>query len=198
MTRFSHRRDNLSQAVCRATLAVVVATLVVVGVLSDASIGVAGEQFSCRRAASFGHLPNGWAQQSSVCAQRVSGGSLNTWTGATSWRYRPDPNGPVHQMRADRVFISVILVRPRGFPRASPALFRPLRDHLFRLSHADQIATEEGEPTIPQYRFFRKVGCQYDVDLRIDFGRPHPSQALMWAAQLALDGLVLPPWTSHC
>lgn len=151
----------------------------------------------CRRGATFDGLPHGWAQQSNGCAQHV-GGSFSVWSGATSWRYRLDPHGPVAQMRRDRVLISVILSRPKGFPASSPPAVRPLGKRPLRLDAADQVATEEGAPRIPQYRFFRRVGCEYDLDLRVDFGRPHPTHAMKRQAQHALDVLVLPRWPSRC
>ena len=161
-----------------------------------ASAAIAKARFTCRRAASFDRLPRGWAQQSNGCAQHV-GGSFSVSSGATSWRYRPDPHGPFAQMRRDRVLISVILTRPKGFP-ANSAHVRPLGRHPLRLGAADQIATEESAPRIPQYRFFRRVGCEYDLDLRVDFGRPRPMQTMLRQAQRALTALVLPRWTPGC
>jgi len=161
-----------------------------------ASGGIAKAGFTCRRGASFERLPRGWAHQTAGCAQHT-GGSFSVWSIATSWRYRADPHGPVAQMRRDRVLISVILNRPNGFP-ASSAHARLRGKHRLQLNAADQVASEKDAPTIPQYRFFRRVGCQYDLDLRVDFGRPHPTRAMKRQAQRALDALVLPRWPPRC
>jgi hypothetical protein len=159
-----------------AAAAVAIVTVMVLPV--QASAAPLRGQPACRPAGRFAHLPRGWAQQASGCASRL-GGSLSAWSEATSWRYRPNPLGPVHQMRPDRVLISVILLRPSGFPASSASSFRPLRNHPLRVGAADQVATEKDASTIRQYRFFRRVGCQYDLDLRIDFrtATPQPQDA---------------------
>jgi hypothetical protein len=193
--RVIHDCDQPAKA--SATFWAVAFALALILIPVEASAGVATPSSTCHRSASFNRLPHGWEQQSLGCAQH-EGGSLSAWSGATSWRYRPDPHGPIDQMRRNRVLISVILLRPKGFPASSPRAFRPLRKHSLRLGAADQIATEEGAPTIPQYRFFRRVGCQYDLDLRVDFGRPHPTRTMKRQAQRALNALVLPRWIARC
>ena len=150
---------------------------------------------ACLKAASFARLPVGWRQQSGGCASTFSHGSLSVWTQATSWRYISDPHGPLRQMRSDRVLIEVILSRPAGFRKS--ARFAPLTRPL-NLARPDQVATEEGAPTIAQYRFFRRVTCQYALDLRVDFGTLHPTPGMLGSAQRALNGLTLHRWISHC
>lgn len=159
-----------------------------------ADAGPAGAQadVACLKAAWFARLPAGWHQQSAGCAGTLAGGSLSAWTQATSWRFTADPHGPLHQLRPGRVLIEVILIRPRGFPytaRHEPLVRAPLN-----LAQPDEVAMEEGAPTIPQYRFFRRFGCQYEIDLRVDFGTLHPTRTMLRAAQRALNGLLLHRW----
>src|SRR5207248_2686968 len=88
---------------------------------------------------------------------------------------------PVAQLRPDRALISVIVNRLAGFSQSGTV--KPLGHLPLRLAAADEIATEEGGPEIPQYRFFRTVRCQYDLDVRIDFGRAHPTQKRTFACR---------------
>jgi hypothetical protein len=152
-----------------------------------------------RAATSFGkpatlaRLPTGWRQRNSGVAIRHRDG-LNTWTEATSWPYRPDRFGPVRRIPRDGILIEVLLIRRGGFPRS--LMYPPLTRLPFRLEDA-QVATEEGAPHVAQYRLLYRYGYRYDVDLRVDFGQPHPTHAMLAEAQRALNALVLPRWTSR-
>jgi hypothetical protein len=163
--------------------------------LADAARAVL-DTLVVHRAAAFGKparfasLPPGWRQRSSGVAIRHPGG-LNTWTEATSWPYRPDGFGPVRRIPRDGILIEVLLIRRAGFP--GTLMYPPLRRLPFDLSDAD-VATEEGAPHVAQYRLLYRYGRRYDVDLRIDFGRPDPTGRMLAEAQRALDALVLPSW----
>jgi hypothetical protein len=170
------------------------AASLLMAVIAPSAFGVRSTALDCQRAASF-KLPSGWRQQSSGCALR-QGGSFSAWTSTTSWRYRGDVHGPVAQLRPGRILISVIVSRPTNFQRSNT--FKPLGPLPLRLSAADEIATEEGEPQIPQYRFFRTVRCQYNLDVRVDFGQAHPTSAMTRDAQRALNGLTPPHWPRRC
>lgn len=139
----------------------------------------------------FARLPRGWRQRNSGGAIRHPDG-LNTWTEATSWPYRPDRFGPVRRIPRDGILIEVLLIRRGGFPGS--LMYPPLTRLPFRMQDAE-IATEEGAPHIAQYRLLYRFGRRYDVDLRVDFGRPHPTQAMLAEAQRALNALLLPKWS---
>jgi hypothetical protein len=143
------------------------------------------------RPAKFSRLPSGWRHRDSGVAIRHPGG-LNTWTEATSWPYRPDSFGPVRRIPRDGILIEVLLIRRSGFPRS--LMYPALTQLPFRLEDAE-VSTEEGAPHIAQYRLLYRYGRQYDVDLRVDFGRPRPTQAMRAEAQRALNALVLPKWS---
>ena len=47
---------------------------------------------------------------------------------------------------------------------------------------------------LPEYRLWTRVEGQYDVDLRVYFGRPDPGGEMLAEAQAELDRLELPDW----
>jgi hypothetical protein len=47
---------------------------------------------------------------------------------------------------------------------------------------------------LPEHRLWTRVEGQYDVDLRVYFGRPDPDAGVLASAQAELDRLELPDW----
>jgi hypothetical protein len=47
---------------------------------------------------------------------------------------------------------------------------------------------------LSEHRLWTRVERQYDVDLRVYFGRPDPTGEMLARAQAELDRLVLPDW----
>jgi hypothetical protein len=47
---------------------------------------------------------------------------------------------------------------------------------------------------IPEYRLWTQFDGQYEVDVRVYFGRPEPSPEMLAGAQRLLNGLELPDW----
>ncbi|MEJ7569330.1 MAG: hypothetical protein WKF41_13815 [Gaiellaceae bacterium] len=148
-----------------------------------------------RRLAAFGRpprferLPEGWREFGSF-SSRWNGGR-NALVSATSWGYREDPLGPVRHIPADGVLVSVSLLRRDGFPHV--AGYPYLRSLPLQLDDA-VVASEEGAPQVEQHRLLYRYGRQYDLDVRVNFGRKNPSEEMLRSAQAALDALRLPKW----
>jgi hypothetical protein len=71
----------------------------------------------------------------------------------------------------------------------------PARPHPYDLGDFEVLPAWEGQVRdVLEYRLWTRVEGQYDVDLRIFFGRPEPSAAMVASAQAALERLVLPDW----
>lgn len=47
---------------------------------------------------------------------------------------------------------------------------------------------------LPEYRLWGTLEKDTHLDLRVYFGRPHPSKSMRAEAQAMLDGLELPDW----
>ena len=88
--------------------------------------------------------------------------------------------------------------RPIDLCRHTPVLpgSPRLRKLPLRLENA-AVASLEGAPQVPEYRFFFRYGDEYNVDLRVDFGG-RPTPAMRAAAQRALNALRLPRWPHRC
>lgn len=73
-----------------------------------------------------------------------------------------------------------------GFPTLNPP---------FTLDQFDRRAGWEGQTrNLPEYVLWATVRRQYQVDLRVYFGRPDPTKAMLAEAQTMLEGLELPDW----
>jgi hypothetical protein len=89
------------------------------------------------------------------------------------------------------VAINVTLIRRADFcTTPTPPLPLPLV-----LAHA-QHATLEGSP-FAEDRFAGRL-AGYDVDLRVDYGTPHPSRSIRQRVQRALAALRFPRWAVRC
>ena len=131
--------------------------------------------------ARFEPLPKGWVQ-----------GNLGPgWfgdVGTSSWAHSPVRFANLNDIPRNGIYVSVLLSQQPSSPAFRGGRFR-LPVSIF---HPHQIATQEGS-TLPEYRF---AGTRrfYDVDLRVDFGRKHPTRAMLHRAQSLLRALRLPDW----
>jgi hypothetical protein len=93
----------------------------------------------------------------------------------------------------DGIVIWVSLSRwcyPRGSEQGSPIVRRP-----YRLRDFDVQPGWEGQVRdLPKYQLWTQVEGQYEVDLRVYFGSPDPTEDMLARAQGELDRLELPDW----
>jgi hypothetical protein len=47
---------------------------------------------------------------------------------------------------------------------------------------------------VPEYVLWGTIGDRQRIDLRVYFGRQHPTEAMLAEAQAMLDGAQLPDW----
>lgn len=87
------------------------------------------------------------------------------------------------------IYVDVLLSR-RVLTSPAPTARRPLRLPL-RITHPDQISSQEGAP-LPEYRFAGRYGRLYYVDVRVDLGRKRPTGKMLARTQALLLRLRLP------
>jgi hypothetical protein len=71
----------------------------------------------------------------------------------------------------------------------------PEREPPFDLDDFERRAGWEGQVRgLPEYLLWGTVRGEYHVDVRVYFGQPEPTAAMLDKAQTMLDGLQLPEW----
>jgi hypothetical protein len=125
----------------------------------------------------------------------AEGDWTTTWTATIPYRdlWNAFPQRTLEALPREGVLIWVSLFRfadPSGARAGFPARPRP-----YGLDDFEVLPGWEGQVRdLPEYRLWTRVEEQYDVDLRVFFGRPHPTGAMLARAQAALDRLHLPDW----
>jgi hypothetical protein len=103
------------------------------------------------------------------------------------------PMETLEKLPADGIVVWASLSRscdPNGSRQRFPVVPRP-----YRLSDFEIHPGWEGQVRdLPQYRLWTRVEGQYEVDLRVYFGRADPTGDMRERAQAALDRLELPDW----
>lgn len=128
--------------------------------------------------ARFAPLPAAWAQ-----------GNLGAHTTATTTDAWAHTRGFANLNDIPRGGIYVGVLLGTRYPSSpAPTARRPLRLPL-DLRHPDQIATAEGP--LPEYRFAGRYHGFF-VDVRVDFGRRHPTASMRRRTQTLLGRLRLP------
>jgi hypothetical protein len=144
----------------------------------------------------FGHH-DGWSVGASEPVEASATGEFTTAWAATvpyrdEWNALP-PHATLERLPRNGIVIWVGLSRSNRFPPhtgGSPPLKPP-----FRLDVFERHSSWEGQVRdLPEYMLWGTVAGQYQVDLRVYFGRPDPTDAMLDEAQLTLEGLVLPDW----
>jgi hypothetical protein len=142
----------------------------------------------------------GWyAGTSGEDEARAEGEFTTTWAStipyADEWNALP-PSETLRHLPRDGIVIWLGISRSNRFPpdRESDESFRE-RQPPFSLGDFERRAGWEGQVRdLPEYVLWGRVGRQYQVDLRVYFGRPDPTKAMLAEAQTMLDGLELPDW----
>jgi hypothetical protein len=119
-----------------------------------------------------------------------------TWTFASTVRYLDEPvqfppTRTLDQLPTDGIIIDVTLFGPdRHGAREAQAPFR--------MDQATRSDSWEGmPPDLPLFSIAGGVpGQSYDVDISVLFGRPHPSEGQLAAADAELARLNFPDWSS--
>ena len=144
-----------------------------------ASVALAGWVCPAR----FEPLPRGWVQSD------LGPAWFDRDAGTSSWAHSPIRFENLNDIPRNGIYFWILLARGATSPASRPGQAFRLPVSIYR---PDQIATQEGS-VLPEYRFagHRRF---YDVDLRVDFGRKHPTPAILARAQSLLRGLRLPNW----
>lgn len=136
----------------------------------------------------------GWFVGTSGSRQRGPDNEFATaWAATIPYRngpYELPPFATLEALPRDGILIWVSLFRtPLFAPRWQPV------PEPFRLDDAEVLPIWEGQVRdIPEYRIWTQVRGQYEVDLRVYFGRPDPTAEMLASAQAMLDLLELPDW----
>jgi hypothetical protein len=151
-------------------------------------------------AAKFAYVPVGWKTfDRDFALLHRRGADVESY--ALSWAYTPNSLGWASRMPPNAIGVHVILIRrsPTN-PTANlcgqtPHLpnFPLIRRFPLVLPHTT-AATQEGEPNIPEYRVFGRFDDFYNIDLRVDINRVHPTPAMLQLAQHVVSGLRFPRW----
>jgi hypothetical protein len=125
----------------------------------------------------------------------AEGDWTTTWAATTPYRdaWNAFPQGTLASLSRDGILVWVSLSRFAD-PAGARAGF-PVRPRPYRLDDFDVLTRWEGQVRdLPEYRLWTRVEGQYDVDLRVYFGRPDPTEDMLAGAQDELDRLTLPDW----
>jgi hypothetical protein len=130
---------------------------------------------------------------------RAEGEFTTAWAStipyADEWNALP-PFETLRRLPREGIVIWLGLSRSNRFPpdRESDESF-PARRPPFSLGEFEPRAGWEGQVRdLPEYILWGTVGRQYQVDLRVYFGWPNPTRAMLAETQAMLDGLELPDW----
>jgi hypothetical protein len=139
---------------------------------------------------------DGWHTGSSgPRPEGAEGDWTTTWAATIPYRdsWNAFPQRTLESLPRDGVLVWVSLSR-FAEPTGRRAGF-PVRPRRYRLDDFDVLPGWEGQVRdLPEYRLWTRVDGQYDVDLRVYFGRPRPTRETLARAQEELDRLDLPEW----
>jgi hypothetical protein len=108
---------------------------------------------------------------------------------ADEWNALP-PFETLKRLPRDGIVVLLGLSRTNRFPAP-----RETRDPPFELREFERVELWEGQVrNLPEYRLWGTVAEDAILDLRVYFGRPDPSSAMLAEAQAMLDSVELPDW----
>lgn len=143
--------------------------------------------------ARFSERP-GWHVGASGPDEADADGEFTTSWAATipyadGWNALP-PFRTLERLPRDGIVIWLGLSRTNRFPPPKEARKAP-----FQLDDFERVDLWEGQVRdLPEYRLWGTVDEDTRLDLRVYFGRPDPTPAMLAEAQASLDGLRLPDW----
>ena len=130
---------------------------------------------------------------------RASGEFTTTWAAtipyADEWNALP-PFETLRRLLREGIVIWVALSRSNRFPpRPEGDATFPAREPPFSLGNFEPRGSWEGQVRdLPEYLLLATVRGEYNLDLRVYFGRPDPTDAMLSEAQAMLDRLELAAW----
>jgi hypothetical protein len=130
---------------------------------------------------------------------RAQGEFTSSWAStipyADEWNSLP-PYKTLERLPGDGIVIWLGLTRSNRFPpRPGGDGSFPARKPPFALEDFDARRGWEGQVrNLPEYLLLGTVRAQYNIDLRIYFGRTDPTGQMLGDAQHMLDSLELPDW----
>jgi hypothetical protein len=178
-------------------------TMATLVVLCLSAVPAAADTTATRAAvqpAKFTYLPAGWRafdRLGSFLDRR--GADVSSY--AMSWAYKPNPNGWANQMPPNAIAVQIILIRRdpthplADLCRTAPRLsgYTTIQRLPLKLPKTTR-SSQEGRPTIPQYRVLAHFNKLYNVDVRVEINRTHPTPAMLRVAQRVVSGLRFPRW----
>jgi hypothetical protein len=128
---------------------------------------------------------------------RAEGEFTTAWASripyADEWNALP-PFETLRRLPREGIVIWLGLSRSNRFPPDRDDGF-PARQAPFSLAEFERRDAWEGQVRdLPAYVLWATFEGQYQVDLRVYFGRPDPTEAMLAEAQAMLNGLELPDW----
>jgi hypothetical protein len=144
----------------------------------------------------------GWDTVSSGATPRRAYGE-SVQSAAATIQYLDAPNAlpPSRTLAAlprNGIVVCVSLTRDSNFDPSrlnGNDMYQPRRAPPYRLADFERVYPWEGQiRDIPDYRLWAATGERYLVDLRVYFGREHPTNAMLAAADAVLRGLRFPDW----
>jgi hypothetical protein len=141
----------------------------------------------------------GWSVGASGAREaRADADWLTSWAATVPYldEWYSWPQKTLHGLPRNGVLLWLTLQRGNRFPpdphgNAAP----PEREPPFHLDDFERRASWEGQVRdLPEYILWGTVRGEYQVDLRVYFGQPEPTDAMRDEAQTMLDGLRLPEW----
>jgi hypothetical protein len=144
----------------------------------------------------------GWHTTSADATPRYAYGE-SAQSAAATIPYRDGPNElpPARTLEAlppDGIVVWVSLTRDSHFEPSRldrNDTYRPRRPPPYRISDFERFYPWQGQiRNIPDYRLWAAWGERYLVDLRVFFGREHPTEAMLAEADAVVRGLRFPDW----
>ena len=148
-------------------------------------------------AATFANRPHGWHfsdRDFDVLTRRGADVASNAFS------FRPYRYGWALRIPRNGIAVTVHLIRRSANPRANLCArvprwsdSPPIRRLPLRLppTTTDRL---EGAPDVVEYRVFARLDESYNVDLRVDVKRLHPTRAMLRRAQAVVSGVRFPRW----